>query len=72
MIMAFTPRPVVSEKLVVKVEIELYKSTLTPQEAADAIQHAINRYGEGFSSFIVFLLRETRSSMYELKHMEIN
>lgn len=71
--MTFTKREVKSEKLILRLDIELNQSTLTPEEASDAIQNAINMYNfKGFSSFIVDLLRITRSSTYELKELSLN
>lgn len=59
-----------SSKLIFKMEIELNESLLTDQEAADRLAYASNR-AHDFSAFILFLLRETRSSTYELKKLEI-
>lgn len=72
--MAFklTPREIVSPKLTLKFEIELSESTLTADDAARRIQFLIDTgSAREVSMFIVFLLRETRSSMWELKNLEI-
>lgn len=71
--MTFSKKEVISPKLVLKLEIELSDSSYTAEEAADRIAHLINSSrSESFSSFIVFLLRETKSSMWDLKTLEIN
>jgi hypothetical protein len=70
--MGFSKREVVSPKLTLKLEIELNDSTLTPDEAATRLQFIIDssRSSE-FSRLIVMLIRETRSSTWELKKLEI-
>ncbi len=72
--MAFnlTPKEVKSPKLTVKFEFELNDSTFTPEEATERIQYLINSYSAPqFSELVVFLLRATRSSTWELKSLEI-
>lgn len=68
----FEARKIVSPKLTLSIEIVLSDSTLTPEEAANRIQQLINGYNaREFSNFIVFLLRETSSSMWDMKKLEI-
>lgn len=68
----FGPKQVKSPKLTFKLEIELTDSLLDAQEAADRIQYLINSSNSrDLSNFIVFLLRETKSSMWEAKKVEI-
>jgi hypothetical protein len=62
-----------SNKLILKLEIELNESSYTAQEAAERIAYLINGHYEiDFSNFILFLLRETKSNTWELKNLEIN
>lgn len=66
-------REVKTPRMILKLEIELNESTLTDQEAADRLSFLINSYhAKEFSELIVFLLRETKSSTWELKALEIN
>ena len=68
----FVRREILSPKLTVTVEFELNDSTLSAEDAANAIQRAIdNGYGKYVSEFIVFLMRETRSSTWELKKVKV-
>lgn len=71
--MIIKPKEVKSKKLILTLEIELTNSCLDEQEAADRISYAINTSSRHeISEFIVFLLRETKSSYWELKKLEIN
>jgi hypothetical protein len=68
----FKKREIKSPKISVKFEFELIDSSLTADEAAERIQQLINGYKlPQFSDLVVALLRETRSSMWELKNLEI-
>lgn len=70
--MNFTKREVKSLKLKLVLELEFNNSCLTPEEVVDRISYLINSYKmSSFSDFIVSLLKETRSSTYELIKMEI-
>lgn len=70
--MGFTVREVKTEKLLVTITVEMERSLLTPQEATDRIQNAMNGYScKWFSEFIVGIMRETSSSGWDLKKMEI-
>lgn len=63
---------VLPEKLILKLETELNKPGLTAHEATGKIEYLINSYRfKNFSGFVVDLLRETRSSTYELKELSI-
>jgi hypothetical protein len=66
-------KEVKSPKLKVKIEIELSRSSLTAEEAAEKLeQHLRNDYmNRGFNEFIVSLLRETQSSTWELNKIEV-
>lgn len=69
----FDPKKIVTEKMVLKLEIELFRSSLTPEEAAQRIEYLINDpRNRPFPEFIVFLLRETKSSSWEMKSLELN
>lgn len=71
--MEFKKREVVSPKLILKLEIELTDSLLTAEEAAERIAFIINSSrSDAVSNFIVFLLRETKSSMWEMKELSID
>lgn len=62
----------VTKSMVLKLEIELINSALTPDEASAKLQYLIDSYhAKEFSELIVFLLRNTRSSMWELKSLEL-
>ena len=62
----------ITKSMVLKLEIELIDSHYTPDEAAEKIQYLINSSNaKEFSELIVFLLRTTRSSMWEFKSLEI-
>jgi hypothetical protein len=68
----FKPKEVVSERLFFKLELELTHSNLTPEEAAQRIEFLINgSHSKVISELINFLLRETKSSFWELKTLEI-
>lgn len=70
---AFVKREVKSPKLLMKFEVEFNNSTLTAQEAVDRISSRIHGpHCREFSEFIVFLLRETKSSTFEIKKLEID
>ena len=63
----------ITKSMVLKLEIELIDSHYTPDEAAERVQYLINSSrAKEFSELIVFLLRTTRSNMWELKAFEIN
>lgn len=65
-------REVVSPTLILKLEIELNNSALTENEAADRLSSVLhNSYNNEFANFIVMLIRETRSSTWGLKTLEI-
>jgi hypothetical protein len=65
-------RQVKSPKLTLKLEIELNDSLLEAQEAADRIQYLIDSsQSKEFSNLIVMLIRETKSSTWELSKFEI-
>lgn len=69
----FKKREVKSPKLILKLEIELTNSTLTAEDAARRIQYLIDSSNnKDMSNFIIFLLRETNSSMWEVKHLSID
>lgn len=62
----------ITKKMVLTLQIELFDSHYTPDEAAEKIQYLINSSrADEFSNLIVFLLRTSRSSMWELKNFEI-
>jgi hypothetical protein len=62
----------VTKSMVLTLEIELINSHYTPDEAAEKLQYLINSSNaKEFSELIVFLLRTTRSSMWELKKLEL-
>lgn len=68
----FKTKEVKSESIIVKVEIELNKCTLTPQELADKLEFLINSSRDrGFSEFIVSLLRNAGASTWELHNLEV-
>lgn len=65
-------RKPVTKSLIVKLEIELTDSMYTVDEAAQKVQYMIDSSrSKEFSELIVFLLRTTRSSMWELHKLEI-
>lgn len=69
----FESKKPITEEMVLKLELNLFRSSLTPEEAAQRIEYLINSpYSKEFSGFIVFLLRETKSSSWELKSLELN
>jgi hypothetical protein len=71
--MNFVKKTIVSPKLILTLEIELNNSSLTAQEAADRISYAFNSSrSKELSEFIVFLIRETRSSTWDMQKLEIN
>ncbi len=68
----FTKREVKSEKLLLKIELELIDSLYTADESASRLQYLIDSYqSKEFSSFIMFLMRETQSNSWEMKKLEI-
>ncbi len=71
--MMFIKKEIKSPKLILTLEVELNNSSLTPQEAADRLSYLIqhNRNNK-VCEFLVELLRETRSSTFEVKKLEIN
>ena len=70
--MAFTKKVVVTPKLTLKLELDLLDSSMTADEATERIQYLINSYNfKEFSNLIVTLMRETRSSMWDLKSLEL-
>lgn len=69
----FKKREVVTPRMKVTLEIELTDSTLTPEDAASRLEYLFNSSGsKEFSSFIVALIRETRSSLWELKNLSLD
>lgn len=67
-------REIVSPKLIVNLEIELTDSRLKADEATDKLNAIINSHSaqrKPFSEFIVFLLRETKSSLGKMKKLVI-
>jgi hypothetical protein len=69
----FIRKEIKSEKLILHLEVELNHSLLTAQEAVDRLQFSINSYKmKSFSEFVVDLLRETKSSTYEIKRLAID
>lgn len=70
--MVFTKKEVKTPKMILKLEIELNHSTKTPDEVAQRVQYAMNSYNcKSFSDFVIFLLRESQSSTYDLKSLTI-
>lgn len=71
--MEFIKREIKSPKLTFKLEVELNNSSLTPEEATDRLDYLINRSynAKAVSEFVLFLIRETKSSTYEIKNLEI-
>ena len=68
----FKTKEVKSEKLILTLQIELNRSSLTEDEAAERISMLLERREtKVFSELIVFLLRETQSSTWELKTCKI-
>lgn len=71
--MGFTKREIKTKEMTLTIELNLINSSLTPQEASERLTYLFNlsRCKE-LSEFIVMLMRETQSSMWETKKMEIN
>lgn len=72
--MNFQPRVIKTDKLFVRVRIDLEfnHSTLSVEEITDQLQAAVNSYRfKEFSAFVIGLLRITKSSTYEVKRLEI-
>ncbi len=62
----------ITKSMVLTLEIELIDSHYTPDEAAERLQGLLNSSrSTEFSALIVMLLRTTRSSMWELKKLEL-
>ncbi len=62
----------ITEKMVLTLQIELFNSHYTPDEAAEKLQYVLDSSrSTEFSELIVMLLRTTRSSMWELGKLEI-
>ena len=71
--MNFKPKEIKTPKLVLKLEIELIDSTYTEEEAFNRLQYLLNSSNfKEFSAFIVALLRETRSSMWDNPNLELH
>lgn len=71
--MAFTTKEVKSPKLKLVLELEFNNSSLTAEEATNRISFLLNSsYSKQMSEFIVFLLRETKSSTWEMKRLAID
>jgi hypothetical protein len=66
-------RKVVTKKMKLTLEIELIDSLLTVEDAVSRLEYVFNSSrSEAFSSFIVALMRETSSSMWELDKLSID
>lgn len=69
----FKKREVVTKKMKLTLEIELTDSTLTEEEAVARLEYIFNGHqSKAFSEFIVTLIRETRSSMWELVKLALD
>lgn len=65
-------KAVVSKILTLKLEIDLNDSGYTAEDAASRIEYLIHSYNaKEFSELIAFLLRETKSSTWEMKKLEV-
>lgn len=70
--MDFLKREVKTRKLIFRIEFELNDSLLEEQEAVERVQKELNSsHGKAVSELVVFLLRTTRSSTWELGSVEL-
>lgn len=63
-----------TEEFTVTIQLRFSKSKLTIEEIDDRVQRAIAGYRTlpSFSNLIVEMLRETRSSLWELVQLEVS